>query len=158
MSHSDSSALVRPYFVLCSPTANYPLQTDLDMSDLETEDVEMADAAPTVAEVFKAVDKGMHSLKQAMHDTALNERQGEWNKRMAPLMFPEPHQHKVAVVGRTGAGKSTVMNAILKSPLLPSSAEVLYAPSSRSSGTNQILSSTCLCSLAVSDRSVVWLR
>ncbi|KII93601.1 hypothetical protein PLICRDRAFT_694750 [Plicaturopsis crispa FD-325 SS-3] len=112
MSHSDSSAL-----------------TDLDMSDLETEDVEMADAAPTVAEVFEAVDKGMHSLKQAMHDTALNERQGEWNKRMAPLMFPEPHQHKVAVVGRTGAGKSTVMNAILKSPLLPSSAEVLACTS-----------------------------
>jgi ABC-type multidrug transport system fused ATPase/permease subunit len=54
----------------------------------------------------------------------------EWPKEAKRLCNSKSSSHTIAVVGRTGAGKSTAMNAVFRNHLLASSNEVRCSLSS----------------------------
>jgi len=68
----------------------------------------------------------MSQLAKLLHGASLGHGSQVWPKEAKRLLNLSPSSRTIAIVGRTGAGKSTAMNAVFGNLLLASSSEVRY--------------------------------
>ncbi|KIM92343.1 hypothetical protein PILCRDRAFT_810392 [Piloderma croceum F 1598] len=83
-------------------------------------------AASYSKEVYTIVNMAMGQLEELLNGASLRHGSQEWPKEAKRLRNLTPSSRTIAIVGGTGAGKSTGMNAVCRCLLLASSSVVLH--------------------------------
>ncbi|KAF7307149.1 Glycosyltransferase family 22 protein [Mycena indigotica] len=96
------------------------VQTELPDDD----EMQGVQEAPIHELAYERLRSHLDTLKHIIDTTNVHPTSREEAERTVKLLEKEivPLQHKVAIIGRTGAGKSTLVNALLGSQLLSASA------------------------------------